>query len=583
MIKKQAYVIISIILSLSLLLCGCGSPAAKPEESAKSAGLFSGMTVPDAAEKTVAPGTADKAPERDYLAPGRYFSRQARDTVKYSDMTGGSWSAQEIDRLCEQLLEAGRSGSIARFHAACTAVEDAIYGIYTAYALADIRSSADVNDASAREDAGELIELYYQLSSGYTDAVCQLAEEGCALLDTEFSAEYIASLADYDEDASARELEHLRRETELMDEYETLVSADAPDTDAIGRVYVELVEVRREIARLNGYDSYADYAYENVFSRDYTPKDAQKIWNIAQTELVPILVAYSQEISNAMDRTYYSTDLDCSEEAVLSALEKGASGMSPEVEAACRYMLDNGLYDIRYSESKLDSGFTVYLPDYGVPFIFNSPYGYYQDYTDMFHEFGHFLSYFYTGSDAVYGVSDYDLSELQSQGMEVMFMGLYDDIFGSLADDMRAQTAAGLINSVIYGAMYDQFQQEVYGESDLTPERVNEIYAKLYESYGWETYDGYEYEWMWVIHNFEDPFYYISYAVSALPALELMARQQDSPADALDTYLRIASLDSELYYLSEALEIAGLENMLETGSADDVCLRLLYSGILDVE
>ena len=93
--------------------------------------------------------------------------------------------------------------------------------------------------------------------------------------------------------------------------------------------------------------------------------------------------------------------------------------MSPEVSAAAAYLQKYGLYDIEPDDGKLSTGYTTYLPLYDEPFIFNCPYGAYTDYTDMFHEFGHYLAFLDNGSDWLYGVSDYDLSELQSQGMVI--------------------------------------------------------------------------------------------------------------------------------------------------------------------
>lgn len=90
--------------------------------------------------------------------------------------------------------------------------------------------------------------------------------------------------------------------------------------------------------------------------------------------------------------------------------------------------------------------------------------------------------------------------------------------------------------------MYDEFQQRVYLEPELSEERLLDIFREVYESYGFEIYDGYEYEWADVIHNFQQPLYYISYAVSAIPALELYVQLVESPNEAMDTYLRVAGM-----------------------------------------
>ena len=85
---------------------------------------------------------------------------------------------------------------------------------------------------------------------------------------------------------------------------------------------------------------------------------------------------------------------------------------------------------------------------------------------------------------------------------------------------------------------------------------------------------------MQVIHNFQQPMYYISYAMSALPALELYVQMLDSPADALDVYLQVAAMSDQVYYLSEALDEAGLNDPLTQPIADLLVDVIRESGVL---
>ena len=235
-----------------------------------------------------------------------------------------------------------------------------------------------------------------------------------------------------------------------------------------------------------------------------------------------------------------------------------------------------------YADTKLSTGYTSYLYSYNVPFIYNCPYGSHLDYVDMFHEFGHWLCGYYHPSDALYGVIDYDLSELQSQGMEVLFLQYYDEFFGENAQLLKAETLLNLVYSVVTGAMYDEFQQKVYLEPDLTKDRLLELFREVYESYGFESYDGCEYRWADIIHNFQQPLYYISYAVSAIPALELYVRSIDSPNDAADAYLRVASMSDEEFFLTDALRETGLTNSMKSPIGDVIALKLEESGAFDI-
>ena len=53
--------------------------------------------------------------------------------------------------------------------------------------------------------------------------------------------------------------------------------------------------------------------------------------------------------------------------------------------------------------------------------------------------------------------------------------------------------------------MYDEFQSRVYSEKNLTSARVQDIFAEVYQKYGYQEYDGFQQEWMDQIHNFEQP------------------------------------------------------------------------------
>ena len=57
-----------------------------------------------------------------------------------------------------------------------------------------------------------------------------------------------------------------QREMDLIREYEEALvqDYDSPreENQVLGEIYLELVEVRTDLAETQGYDNYADYAYE---------------------------------------------------------------------------------------------------------------------------------------------------------------------------------------------------------------------------------------------------------------------------------------------------------------------------------
>ena len=522
-------------------------------------------------------------PAVETLAGGGYFEPVAREETSYADMAIADLTLEDFRLCADALTDAAASGSREAFHRACVQALQMLTDMDTAASLLDLQSDKNASDAALGARTTQQLQAFYDAVDLYNQTLHDIAQgEYAACLQKEFTDWQIEIFRNYDGASSSQTLALTNRETELVRQYALLSAQDEMDYDAIADVYLELVEIRQQMADAAGALNFAEYAYGAYYSRDYTPVDAQKIWKTAKEDFAPLLAEYSDSVAQALRAGDVDRKLDCSEEAVLDALAYGAERMSPEVWQACTYLLEHDLYDISYDQDKLLTGYTSYLYSYEVPFIFNAPYGTHDDYTDLFHEFGHWLAGYYHTSDPMYGVPDFDLSELQSQGMEVLFLHFYEELFGQDAALLRAEVLLHLVYSVVTGAMYDEFQQRVYLTRGLTKEGLLEIFREVYTDYGFESYDGYEYEWANVIHNFQQPLYYISYAVSAIPALELYVQTLDSPQEAMDTYLRVASMSDEEYFLTDALRETGLSNTMKSPVSDVVAQKLAESGTFDL-
>ncbi len=76
---------------------------------------------------------------------------------------------------------------------------------------------------------------------------------------------------------------------------------------------------------------------------------------------------------------------------------------------------------------------------------------------------------------------------------------------------------------------------------------------------------------MYIPHTFEQPLYYVSYAVSALASLQIWGLQQADPQKALDTYLDILGHGAYDYQYMELLDLVGLRSFAEEGAALEIC------------
>ncbi len=550
--------LICIFLLLSIGISGCG----RMTKSAADAPIHSMNSNPSEGE------TGD---DTDAIADS-YYDHVWHADVDFSELQYYRYDISELDEYIAPIYDfAENGGTDEEFIDADNALYEEIVNIYLLYTLVDLQSYKDATDEETLEESYYMQELWVDAYDAYYTALHALAvSDYSELLESVYPGDYIEIFEDYTP-MTQDEKDILSQEEKLVQDYYTIMAASNPDYDAAAELYVELVNTRKLIAGFSGYDSYIEYAYEAIYSRDYSPEDAQQVWQGVKDYIVPVIQRYSDEVLNAAHSLYSSTRLDCSPDAIFSTMETVLPQISDELVTAYQYMKDYHLYDIEFDDDKVNAGFTTVLYGYNEPFIFNAPYNAFFDYSDTYHEFGHFVNRFYTESDLLYGAMDMDLAELQSQGMEVLFSFFYDDLFDSdTAETMKNYMLLDMAYSIVEGALYDEFQQTVYAQSDLTVEQVRDIFIELSEEYGYEVYEGSENDWIDVTHNFDSPFYYISYAVSALGALEIYDLCADDWSRGVDMYMRASAMDTEYYYYSEALEILGLPDFFSESTYRDI-------------
>lgn len=322
---------------------------------------------------------------------------------------------------------------------------------------------------------------------------------------------------------------------------------------AAGKIFLKLVNIDNEMAKLQGYDSYAAYAYKG-YERDYTVEESRKFIESVK-KLIPNLLRelYQVKVDNNGLKGYTYQD----EGSLLKTIEQTFISKYPALKEAYSYLNEYSLYDISARENKESGGFTVFLEAVNEPFIllnYNKPY---QTVLSFIHEFGHYFSYFEIGTHQ----GGLDLDETYSQSLELLALPYYKDIFGSedLGDEAGLYVIESLIQAIIDGCLYDEFLQKVYEHPVMTVEEMNELYVELAKGYGIKV-DGRS--WCNISHNFEMPFYYLSYSVSAVAALEIWEQSIGEQDRGIETYLDLIQAGRENGFVA-ALEKAGLRNPLD--------------------
>ncbi|MBR3397312.1 MAG: hypothetical protein IKG70_05630 [Lachnospiraceae bacterium] len=357
--------------------------------------------------------------------------------------------------------------------------------------------------------------------------------------------------------------------------YEGLLKAA---NESIGPIYVELLQLRKELAAEYGYDNYADYCYENVYGRAYTTEDAEAFCDMIK-ENVGTEFYQSGASSFIYNSSYFNTGF--SQEEMLDIIDGFTKGLDPEINDSFHELLSKNLYDIGDYDGRYAGSFTTTLYSEGLPFIFINDENTISGISTIEHEFGHFTNELYEEKDPDSFLRDgnYDVLEIHSNSMQLLCSNHYTEILDNEEALAAVEYEIALqLTSVMDGCIYDEFQRIAYEEDGLTLEDLNRLYGRLCREYGQMEIPGEEYMWILINHTFESPMYYISYAVSALSALEIWQISRTAgESKAVDIWLDLMHEQDDMDY-EAVLEKVGLTPFTDTGAA----LKILTDAIDDL-
>lgn len=543
---KKSIALLLAAAMLSLILCGCA-------DDAETAGAVrSDGSVSDA----LAAGLGVTVPEDE---TGRFASADViHADVDYADMMWYIYDAAEL------LDKAARLGETADGKEAADLYDwlMAEYAkVYTLDNLAYIDFYAHPGDETLSDACQQLDSVLNEVN----DALCTALSDALdgpagSALRSYIGEDKATALVGYDEQTD-RQREITERVSELTLQYNALImeylSYDE-ETEKIGALYRELVDLHNEEAQSAGYKDYADYAYEASYGRDFTPDDA--------AALCEAVKPYARQYFSSLyynEATYadFSADTDLTERELVGLVTQYMPRVSDDAAKAAAYMEKHGLYFMDSAERVSDLGFTTTLDQYNAPFIYLALYGDQNDIQSMFHEFGHYYdAYVNPVPDLLLSVGSLDIFEIHSTGMEALSTGWYEDIYGEDADLARIRFLDSALYTVFSGCLFDEFQRAVYADPTLTPEQISQTFVTIARSYGLRSFGKeFSHYWMQVNHNFESPFYYISYAVSMLASLQIYEMAENDWAAAAGFYNDLVSLGAFDYTYCELLDKVGLE------------------------
>ena len=354
------------------------------------------------------------------------------------------------------------------------------------------------------------------------------------------------------------------------------------ENEAAAPLYKEVVRLYNEEAKAAGYVSYREYAYEEIYSRDYSEEDVRNLEAYTKEYLAPLFdeaqyVLYDEEPEGASPFDGKSA------EEILDDIEPWIEKTVPELTEAWDYLRRNSLLECESGPGRAQGGFTIALPEFHAGYIYIDAYGGYWDYKTVIHEFGHFNAGYHEPIPGIYRLDTMDVAEVQSQGLEVLFTPYWGQMAGNedLGDYYARTVLLDMVGSVVTGCMYNECEEYAFSHLDESIEEWNRAFGKIYGEYGFDYYTdgGIAYEWVTVGHFFEMPLYYISYATSAVAALEIYADAEEDRDAAVEKYLAVSAAGNMTF--SEMLSECGLADAFDRNTVRGIAADLADAFDLD--
>ena len=510
----------------------------------------------------------------------------------------------DFDAALQQIADAAGEEEV---FAAYDALMDDISHISTMSTLASIHSDLDLSDSYYEEEStlldNELTRLDNRmnevteaiLSSSYADAFTE--RMGSDFVEryefySQLNSPEIEDLVAQENDLVSEYRQLLAKEytTELNGEEVTMEDLDLSTSEGVeayydiymqknaecASVYLELVQLRTQIAQTLGYDSYADYAYDSL-GRDFTKEDAARFSEMVKEYIAPLYTELESQYYFQL--MFAQSDSSLTMEDGIGYLREALGAEFPAaMTEALDYMLEHNLYVFDDGAQVMPAAYSTIIDEYAAPFLLINT-ATYADPGTLFHEFGHYYNFYLMGEIQWNDSNNLDLAEVHSQGLELLMFHYYPEIYGSSADTMQISVIYNLLYSILAGCCEDEFQQRVFENPDMTVDEMNLLHGELYQEYfGYPVY----YEWVDIHHHFETPFYYISYATSAASAFEIWELSQESRPAALAAYRSITQNTLNCGYL-EPLANAGLSNPFTSDMVEQIAEALSARYLTDAQ
>ena len=387
-------------------------------------------------------------------------------------------------------------------------------------------------------------EMFYDVQDTYNQALKTMYLESPHKdeLFEGWSEEELKELEDYDP-----AIVQLKKDIDALQvQYDQLTGSEADYDDICVEIYKQLVVKNNQLARLNKYDNYYDYASVNVYGRDYNKEKLTSFRDYVVKYVVPYVMSLLSEyksyskwdstskksrVEEFLNDKFYTSTKRNYVSAYLNSLGDTTMGNSMRDVFESK----NCIFSIEKQSHR--TAFQTYLYEDDNPFCFFGSNG--QSANTVIHEIGH-----YYAALVNHEIDNYDLCETHSQGNEFLFLTYCQPYMN--ADVYNIVEAYSLVNAcyiMVLATIIDEFEQRIYALDDetisaMTSDEIDAIMTSVCEPYGGAYWvgnlsDPYAY---WRLVCISNPVYYISYAVSASASINIYALAQEDYDAAILAY-----------------------------------------------
>ena len=342
----------------------------------------------------------------------------------------------------------------------------------------------------------------------------------------------------------------------------------------------QLVHARIDLARANGFDSFADYGDLAQQRLGYGRAELDEFCRQVQTHIAPLYLRLQEEQRQRLgveallpyDRALVFPEgnaVPVAAEELPRAAHRMYHSLSPEAGAFFDEMVRHDLLDVTGSPNKISGmGFCEMLgAPYDMPFVFANCDGTSDDVTVYTHELGHGLQGYL--SIRSQPLADYvglspDLAEVHSKTMELLAQPYARDFFGPHAPQFLTEHRYDFIKELCAFCSIHTFETWLYEHPDASLAQWAEEFDRIEKSFGrsrnnepWrqQVLAGCDLFTNMALYMF--PRYVVSYALSIVCAQQLKAAYDADPADGWARYHALCASGGSRTY-AETLAAAGL-------------------------